>query len=125
MIEVVGSISLQREVTIYLSTSDLTAVGKVYYLRQIKCSTLILYLTDGINYKGMTNYSLTFNSTKIENTVNISIIATNETQPEMDEEFTVSLSFPGEPIPRVTLEPDNATVKIFEVNGQSMIKVHV
>ena len=69
----------------------------------------------------MTNYSLTFNSTIMENTVDIFIIATNETQPEMDEEFMVSLSFPGEPIPRVTLEPDNATVTIFEINGISMI----
>ena len=69
----------------------------------------------------MTNYSLTFNSTKIENTVDIFIIATNETQHDVDEEFIVSLSFPGEPIPRVTLEPNNVTVAIFEINGLSMI----
>ena len=65
---------------------------------------------------------MTFNSTKTEATVDIFIInATNETQPEVDEEFIVSLSFPGEDIPRVTLEPDNATVVIYEINGRSMI----
>ena len=65
---------------------------------------------------------MTFNSTKTEATVDIFIInATNETQPEVDEEFIVSLSFPGENIPRVTLEPDNATVAIYEINGRSMI----
>ena len=65
---------------------------------------------------------LTFNSTKTEAPVDIVILnETNETRPEVDEVFIVSLSFPGEDIPRVTLEPDNATVAIYEINGRSMI----
>ena len=71
------------------------------------------------------NFSLTFNSFKIGNTVNIFLLVTNETQLEVDEEFIVSLSFPGEPITGVTLEPNNATIKIFEVNGKSMINAHL
>ena len=77
-----------------------------------------------MNYRGLpANHSLIFDSTRREHTVNISIIDTNETQPEVDEMFIVSLSFPesGESIPRVTLEPDNATVAIFEIEGRSMI----
>ena len=55
--------------------------------------------------------------------MNISINATDETNLEVDEEFIVSLSFleSGEPIPRVTLEPDNATIAIYEIDGESMI----
>ena len=77
-----------------------------------------------MNYGGLSNYSLIFNTTKRNHTVSIPIFAaTNETQPEVDEEFLVSLSFPEseESIPRVTLEPDNATVAIFEINGKSII----
>ena len=75
-----------------------------------------------MNY-GELNYSLIFDSAKTEYTVNISIYETNETNYEMDEEFIVSLSFPesGESIPRVTLDPDNATVAIYEINGRSII----
>ena len=76
-----------------------------------------------MNYGELTNYSLIFDSTKAEHTVNISINATDETNLEVDEEFIVSLSFleSGEPIPRVTLEPDNATIAIYEIDGESMI----
>ena len=74
-----------------------------------------------MNY-GPLNYSLMFDSAKTEHTVNISIYETNETNFEVDEEFIVSLSFPEseESIPRVTLDPDNATVAIHEINGRSM-----
>ena len=64
------------------------------------------------------NYPLKFNSTNIDATVNVRIHVTNETLLKMDEEFTVSLSFLRVQIPRVTLEPDNATVTIFEVDGE-------
>ena len=84
---------------------------------------LYIFLIAGVNYGELTNYSLIFDSeTEREHTVNISIKATNETNFEVDEVFIVSLSFPEseESIPRVTLEPDNATVAIHEINGQSM-----
>ena len=76
-----------------------------------------------MNYGEVTNDSLIFDSeAEREQTVNISIYVTDETNLELDEEFIVSLSFleTGKPIPRVTLEPESATVTIFEVNGQSM-----
>ena len=74
-----------------------------------------------MNYGELANYSLIFNDsqTERERTVNISIYATNETNLEVDEEFIVSLSF-QEPIPRVTLEPYNATIAIHEIDGRSM-----
>ena len=75
-----------------------------------------------MNYGELTNYSLIFDSETERERVNISINATDETNLEVDEEFIVSLSFPEseEPIPRVTLEPDNATVAIHEIDGRSM-----
>ena len=76
-----------------------------------------------MNYGELTNYLLIFDSeTERERTVNIAINATNETNLEVGEVFKVTLSFPEseEPIPRVTLEPDNATVAIHENNGQSI-----
>ena len=87
---------------------------------QYYCSILSIA---SINYGELTNYPLIFDSeTERERIVNISINATDETNLEVDEVFIVSLSFPGseEPIPRVTLEPDNATVAIYEINGQSI-----
>ena len=75
-----------------------------------------------MNYGELTNYSLIFDSeTESKRTMNISINATDETNLEVDEEFIVRLSFPEseEPIPRVTLEPDNANISIYEINGRS------
>ena len=74
-----------------------------------------------MNYGGL-NHSLIFDSEKMEHTMNISIYETNETNLEVDEVFIVSLSFPesGEPILRVMLDPDNANVTIYEINGRSM-----
>ena len=83
------------------------------------CGYSLLFATADINYKGLNNYALTFDPGSTETTVNIFIIATNETLFEEDEEFTVNLSFPGEPIPRVELEPGNATITIFEINEES------
>ena len=51
--------------------------------------------------------------------MNVSIfINTNETSHESDEDFVVTITFLGEKIPRVLLEPDMANVTIFEANGQ-------
>ena len=78
-----------------------------------------------MNYRGLTNHSLIFDSAKTEHTVNISINVTDETDLKVDEEFVVNLSFPeyAEPITGMTLDPDNATIAIlFEINGESMNK---
>ena len=58
---------------------------------------------------------------ELEHTVKISLLVTDETDPEIDEEFIVSVSFRGDLIQRVTLEPKDALVAIFEVNGQSIL----
>ena len=76
-----------------------------------------------MNYGELTNSLLIFDAAKSSHTVPISINMTDETNLEVDEVFTVNLSFPesGEPIPRdsVTLEPNNANVSIFEIIGAS------
>ena len=68
---------------------------------------------------------MTFDSTNTEVTVNISIISdTNDTIPEIDDEFFVYLSFLEEedPIPGVILEPQNISVFIYEVDGEGKLK---
>ena len=87
--------------------------------------TLFILFIASVNYGGLTNNdSLIFDSAKTKHTVNISIYETNETNFEVDEEFVVNLSFPEseEPIHRVTLDPDKATVAIYEIYGRSMSK---
>ena len=58
-----------------------------------------------------------FDSSNTSATIEI-CIETNDTHREEDEEFTVNLSFPGEPVPRVILEPDSVTVTIIEFDGE-------
>ena len=82
---------------------------------------LLNILTDDVDYIGRTRDLLTFDSSNTAVTINVSIIVTNDSIPEDDEQFTVSLSFPGEPIPRVTLDPNNATVTILEFDGEGNI----
>ena len=53
-------------------------------------------------------------------TVSINIIETNDTELEQDEDFIVHLSFPGEPIHGVTLDPNKTTVTIIEFDGEGM-----
>ena len=82
----------------------------------------ILPLSADADYEELTNYLLTFNSSTTIITVSVGIVVTNDSIAEEDEEFIASLSFFGEPIPRVILDPDNATVAIFEIIGEGMKK---
>lgn len=52
--------------------------------------------------------------------MNVGIVVTNNSVPEEDEEFMAGLTFFGEPIPRVILDPYNATIEIFEIIGEGM-----
>lgn len=71
-------------------------------------------------YEHVTNRLLTFDSTHTSYGETISIMAVlNDTMPLVDQEFIVNLSLLGEPDPGVSLEPNNATVKIFEIHGVS------
>ena len=121
-IETVGS--LKREVVVYLSTSDQTAYGDSVFLltdypSKYNYTQCISFSTADVNYERWTSQPLTFDSINNAITVNISIFNnTDETSHEMDEDFTVSISFLGEKIPRVLLEPDSANVTISEANGQ-------
>jgi hypothetical protein len=74
-----------------------------------------------IDYVELTNSTVTLNSSNESATVNIIIIETNDTEIEQDEHFTVHLSFPGEPIPGVTLDPNKTRVEIVEFDGAGII----
>ena len=69
------------------------------------------------DYVELTNSTVTLNSSYESATINIAIIETNDTEIEQDEYFTVHLSFPGERIPGVTLEPNETRVEIIEFDG--------
>lgn len=66
------------------------------------------------------NHTVIFNSNITSAIVNITINETSSTQYENDEEFIVHLSFPGEPLSRVTLDPNKTTVEIVEFDGEGM-----
>ena len=112
--------TLRRELTIYLSTYDQTASGKL--TSDVDNDNLIslwqqMYtLTANVDYVSRTDYALTFDQDKNCYTVNITIH--NEGLDEEDEVFTMSLSFPGIDYQRVLLEPRNATVEIIDVIGE-------
>jgi hypothetical protein len=68
---------------------------------------------------------MTFNSNRTSAIVNITIIETSSTQYENDEEFIVNLSFPGEPISRVTLNPNRTIVQIVEFDGEGIHIIYI
>ena len=73
--------------------------------------------TADFDYIELTDYRVILNSSTTSVIIHIIIIEINDTQLEKDEQFIVHLSFPGEPIPGVTLDPDKATVEIIEFDG--------
>ena len=73
-------------------------------------------LTADIDYVELINHTVTLNSSYQSATVNI-VILTNDTELEQDEHFIVNLSFPGEPIRGVILDPNKTTVEIVEFDG--------
>lgn len=81
--------------------------------------TFINFIAD-IDYVDL-NSTVTLNSSKDSVTVNITIIETNDT--EQDEHFTVHLSFPGEPIHGVTLDPNKTRVEIIEFDGAGTTRI--
>lgn len=71
-----------------------------------------------VDYTELTNYTVTLNSSNVSVTVNIEIRTNDTEQVEQDEYFTVHLSFSGDPIPGVTLDPNKTTVEIIEFDGE-------
>ena len=49
--------------------------------------------------------------------INIPVNISNDSVFELTEMFNATLSFPGDPIPRVTLSQDSALVTIFDDDG--------
>ena len=77
----------------------------------------LLFILDlgGNDYTGISDLSLTFgpNTSSIDIPVDIN----NDNVFELTEMFSAALSFPGDPIPRVTLSPDSAQITIFDDDG--------
>ena len=58
---------------------------------------------------------LTFDS--VTTTIDVTVTIINDTVFELTESFSVFLSFPGDPVPRVTLAPDSAQTTIIDDDG--------
>ena len=84
--------------------------------RHIVISYLTYQLSADVHYQGLTNKSLMFDANTHERMVNIPIYITNGTKLDF-EEFMVTLSYSEEDVTRVSLEPQNARVKIFKISG--------
>ena len=76
---------------------------------------LFILFTDGNDYNSFTNLLLTFDS--VTTTIDIPVTIIDDTAFELRESFNASLSFPGAPVPRVTLSPDSAQTTIFDEDG--------
>ena len=83
------------------------------------CNLASYISTADVNYQGLTNYLMTFEEATTKEK-DIPIYITNDTDIGMDEEFLVTISYSGEDITRVSLEPQNATVAIFEIDDRGM-----
>ena len=108
--------SLQREVVVSFSTINDAAIGKlVLNFNYVYYSIAVVYsLTDGNDYNSITNLLLTFDSVT---TNNVTVTIIGDTIFELTESFNAFLSFPGAPVPRVTLAPDSAQTTIIDDDG--------
>ena len=108
--------SLLREVVVLFTTLDSSARGKqINYI--ISCDTSLKYeFSDGADYTGIQDILLTFNLTNTLTTITVSIV--NDDAYELTETFDTTLSFDGDPVPRVTLSPATAVTTIVDDDGQ-------
>ena len=110
--------TLQRNVEISLSTRNSTAICKsTLFCSKFYYMPLFVTLVAEEDYIEVTNHIVTLNSSTEWITFDIMIIKTNDTEIEQDEHFTVHLSFPGEPIRGVMLDPNVTTIEIVEFDG--------
>ena len=79
---------------------------------------IIIQFTANLDFKELAE-TVTFDSSHNSTIISVTINKTTESNPEEDEEFTVNLAYPDEPILRVKLEPNITTVKIIEFDGVS------
>ena len=77
----------------------------------------LLFILDlgGNDYTGISSFSLTFGPTT--SSIDILVDINNDNVFELTEMFSAALSFPGDPIPRVTLLPDSAQITIIDDDG--------
>ena len=109
--------SLQREVVVSFSTSDSAAIGKpTCYLRnKVVIIILLLLFSDGNDYTRFVDLQLSFDSATTTFDIPVSII--DDSVYELTEYFKSALSFPGAPVPRVTLYPNSTQTAIFDDDG--------
>ena len=85
-----------------------------------------LLFADDVIYDSLTLHPLKFGSDNASLSESISIKPIlNDTLLEVDEEFTLTLSLLEEQNSRVTLEPQNATVVIFEIHGEGKLSLRL
>ena len=76
---------------------------------------LFILFTDGNDYI-ITELLLTFDS--VTTTIDVPVTIIGDTIFEHTESFDTTLSFPGAPVPRVTLAPDSAQTTILDDDGR-------
>ena len=81
----------------------------------IPVNVVVYSLADGNDYNSVGTFLLTFDSATTSIDVPVTII--DDTVFELTESFIVTLSFPGAPVPGVTLDPDSAQTTILDDDG--------
>ena len=82
---------------------------------------IIHVILDGNDYSGISNLLLTFNS--ITTVIDIPVTINDDNVYELTEMFNATISFPGDPLPRVTLSPESALISIIDEDGQLQLSM--
>ena len=82
---------------------------------------IIHVILDGNDYSGISNLLLTFNS--ITTVIDIPVTINDDNVYELTEMFSAAISFPGDPLPRVTLSPESALISIIDEDGQLQLSM--
>ena len=78
-------------------------------------------ILDGNDYVEISNLLLTFNyNTTV---IDIPVIINDNNVYELTEMFRTAISFPGDPLPRVTLSPESAHISITDEDGQLQLSM--
>ena len=73
------------------------------------------YVSGGNDYVRIPPLLLTFDPSTSH--IDVSVTLLNDSIFELTEKFSATLSFPGDPLPGVTLSPDSAQITIFDDDG--------
>ena len=73
--------------------------------------------SDGKDFTGSAEFNFLFTFDSVTTTIEIPVTIFDNSVFELTEFFDATLSFPGAPVPRVTLDPDSAQTTVFDDDG--------